>query len=119
MLPNSLHSDLVPPTVGTLPSAVSAGGENAGPEREAYPRRKGEDNSSSCPVCGGSHWVLAEHLIWGLVHTPDFVMGGVNYPLYLTFCDSCYYTRHFMAVPVLGDIQHKDPDQEDAEAANG
>ena len=76
-------------------------------------------STSSCPVCGGSHWVLAEHLIWGLVHTPDFVMGGVNYPLYLTFCDSFYYTRHFMAVPVLGDIQHKDPDQEDAEAANG
>lgn len=62
---------------------------------------KGKNHA--CPVCLSNNWTVGDHLLSGMVsHGANLVLGGPQYPQFFLVCGNCFYTRHFMAVPVLG-----------------
>lgn len=63
--------------------------------------QKGKNHN--CPFCLTNNWALGDHLLSGMVfYGGNFVVGSSSYPQFFLICSNCSYTRHFMAVPVLG-----------------
>lgn len=56
-----------------------------------------------CPVCSENNWQIGGHLISSMVEYGggNIVLGGVRYPQFFLVCNNCFYTRNFMATPVL------------------
>lgn len=63
--------------------------------------QKGRINPA-CPVCGSNNWTVGDHLVQNTTYNPaaGLVVGGPSYPAALLVCNTCAFTRHFMAVPI-------------------
>ena len=73
-----------------------------------------------CPVCHTNQWHVGEHLLNALVYHPGgaLVLRGPTYPSVFIVCQNCYYTRQFMAVPILGPEALKSEQTETPEESN-
>lgn len=61
---------------------------------------KGKNHA--CPVCQENSWTLGEYLLGGMTYQGgSLVLGGVHYPQFFLTCSNCFFTRQFMATPVL------------------
>ncbi len=89
----------------------------------AWLNTKGKNHN--CPVCATNVWSIGDHLLFGMpFYGGGLRVGGAAYPQVFLVCTNCAYTRHFMAVPVLGsvDLENRSPPaakDEPKEAAGG
>jgi len=78
---------------------------------------EGHEKSEACPVCATTKWVVGDHLLSGRTFTQgNLLIGGPSYPQFIVYCANCFYTRHFMAVPVLGPLVDVKPKEEKSAA---
>lgn len=67
----------------------------------AWLNAKGGGNRP-CPVCNNPGWSVGSHLVTGTIfRSGGLMLGGEVYPQFFVTCTNCFYTRHFMANPVL------------------
>ena len=58
-----------------------------------------------CSVCGQKHFVLADHVIAGFIHSGGgLALGGATYPQVMVICTNCGHTIQFNAV-VIGALK--------------
>lgn len=57
--------------------------------------------SKTCPICATNGWVISDHVVQPVTHSPVGRMQlttGPAYPAVLLICKTCGYTRAFNAV---------------------
>ena len=69
-----------------------------------------------CSVCGQKHFVLADHVIAGFIHSGGgLALGGATYPQVMVICTNCGHTIQFNAV-VIGALKPPAPEASKEEA---
>ena len=62
---------------------------------------KKKGHGGPCTVCGSNKWTIGRHLLSGMtVSGAGLNIGGAIYPTAFIVCDTCFYVRQFMAVPI-------------------
>jgi hypothetical protein len=68
-------------------------------------------SAQNCPICGNSHWLIADHLVQPLTLGPNASIqlgGAAGYPQVMLISVGCGHTLFFNAV-MLGVLAAADP----------